>query len=102
MKECVECGKNLGIIGGYRHPILGKDALVCSHCFDTVFENVEEYRKFISPYIRYFSKETSIIDDLHKIGKNVTKNIKKMQHKATKVWFHNINQNTNETLSIVN
>jgi len=102
MKECIECGKNLGIIEGYRHPIMGKDNLLCSNCFDTVFDSVEKYREFVSPYIGFFNKESSPIDDIQKIGENITKNIKKIQNRVSILWPHKINQNGNETLSIIN
>jgi hypothetical protein len=102
MKECVECGKNLGIMEGYRHPTMGKDNLLCSNCFDTVFESVEKYREFVSPYIGFFNKETSTIDDIQKIGENITKNINKMQNRVSNLWSHKTNQNANETLSIIN
>jgi len=97
-----ECEKNLGIMEGYRHPTMGKDYLLCSNCFDTVFESVEKYREFVSPYIGFFNKETSTIDDMQKIGENITKNIKKMQNRVSNLWLHKTNQNANETLSIIN
>jgi hypothetical protein len=102
MKECVECQKKLGIIEGYRHPAIGKDYLLCSNCFDTVFESVEKYMEFVSPYIGFLNNETSTVDDLQKIGENITKNIKKIQNKVSKLWSHKNNQNANETLSIIN
>jgi hypothetical protein len=82
MKECVECGKNLGIMEGYRHPTMGKDALLCSKCFDIVFESVEKYRKFITPYIGFFNKESS-----------TTNSIKHMHSRVSNLWSHNTNQN---------
>jgi hypothetical protein len=102
MKECMECGKSLGIMEGYRHPTMGKDNLLCSKCFDTVFESVEKYREFVSPYIGFFNKESSTIDDIQKIGENISKNIKKMQNRASNLWSHKTNQNVNETISIIN
>jgi hypothetical protein len=99
MKECVECQKKLGIIEGYRHPTMGQDYLLCSSCFDTVFESVEKYREFVSPYIGFFNKESSTIDDIQKIGKNITINIKKMQNKVCNLRSHNTNQNSNEDLT---
>jgi hypothetical protein len=101
MKECVECQTKLGIIEGYRHPIMGKDYLLCSSCFDTVFERIEEYREFVSPYAGFFNKESSTTDDIQKIGENITKNIKKIQNRASKLWSHKTKQNANETLSII-
>jgi len=78
MKECMECGKKLGIIEGYCHPTMGKDYLLCSNCFDTVSASVEKYMEFISPYIGFFNKETSIVEDIQKIEEN----IKKMQKQS--------------------
>jgi hypothetical protein len=102
MKECMECRKNLGIMEGYRHPTMGKDNLLCSKCFDTVFESVEKYREFVSPYIGFFNKGSSTIADIQKIGENISKNIKKMQNRASNLWSHKTNQNVNETISIIN
>ncbi|UCF12075.1 MAG: hypothetical protein JSW06_08535 [Thermoplasmatales archaeon] len=59
MKKCEECGKKLGILEGYRHPVVGKDVLVCSNCFDTVLEKVEQYGKFLSPYVDFFKNSFS-------------------------------------------
>ena len=101
MKACVECGKNLGIMEGYRHPTMGKNNLLCSKCFHTVFESVEKYREFITPYICFFNKESSTIADIQKIGENITKNIKKMQNRAGNQWFHNTNQNAKEDIITV-
>jgi hypothetical protein len=101
MKECMECGKNLGIMEGYRHPTMGNNNLLCSKCFDTVFESVEKYRQFVSPYIGFFNKETSTIDDMQKVGENIMKSIKKMQNRVSNLWFHNTTQNANENVSIV-
>jgi hypothetical protein len=92
MKACMECGRNLGIMDGHRHPTMGKDNLLCSHCFDTVFESVVKYREFVSPYIGFFNRETSTIDDLQKIGETITKNIKKMQNRVRTLWSHKTNQ----------
>jgi hypothetical protein len=81
MKVCVECGKNLGIIEGYRHPTMGKDNLLCSHCFDTVFESVEKYREFITPYIGFFNNKSS-----------TTNSIKHMSSRVHNLWSHKTNQ----------
>jgi hypothetical protein len=102
MEDCVECGKNLGIMEGYRHPTMGKDNLLCRNCFDTVFESVKRYREFVSPYIGFFNKETSTIDDIQKIGENITKNIKKMKNRVSNLWSPKTNQNAHETLPIIN
>jgi len=91
MKECVECGKKLGIIEGYRHPTMGKDHLLCSNCFDIVSESVERYKEFISAYIGFFHKESSIFDDFQKIGDSVTKKIRDMQHRVNNIHLLNTN-----------
>ncbi len=85
----MECGKKLGFIEGYRHPTKGKENLLCSQCFDSVNENVEKYREFIAPYSDFFDNETTVIEDLQKIGKGITKRIKNIQHSAIKLHFYN-------------
>ena len=102
MKECMECGKNLGIVEGYRHPTMGKEHLLCSNCFDTVSESVERYKEFVSPYIGFFDKETSTIQDIQKIGESIEKNIKKIQCRVSNLWSAKTNQPANETVSIIN
>ena len=47
MSVCVECGKQLDIFRGYRHPTLGKKNLVCSLCFDTVQHSLNQWMEFI-------------------------------------------------------
>jgi hypothetical protein len=101
MKECVECGKKLGIIEGYHHPTMGKDYQLCSNCFDNVSESVEKWSEFISPYIGFFNKESSTIDDIQKVGENIMKRLQKIQTRASNISFHIANQNTNEDLSII-
>lgn len=91
MKECVECGKHLGIIESYCHPTMGKDNLLCSKCFDTVFESVENYRKFIAPYIGFFNKESSTKENIQRIGENITKVIKNMQDSLRNLRSHKNN-----------
>jgi hypothetical protein len=90
MKVCVECGKNLGIMEGYRHPTMGQDNLLCSHCFDTVFESVEKYRKFITPYIGFFNKKSS-----------TTNSIKHIHSRVSNLWSHNTNQNAHGDVTTI-
>ena len=71
MHECEECGKKLGFIEGYRHPVMGKNYLLCRNCFDTVSESVEKYQKFISPYNDFFKNGTSLIEEIEKIERNI-------------------------------
>lgn len=102
MKGCIECGKKLGIIEGYRHPTMGKQYHLCSHCYTIVFDRVEKYRKFITPYSEFFNTETSTMSDIQNIGQSITKNIKKIHNKANNLWAHKTNENANETLPIIN
>jgi hypothetical protein len=58
MKRCKECRKKLGIIEGYRHPVLGKDSLLCGDCFDIVYESVDNWREAILPYVDFFKNNS--------------------------------------------
>jgi hypothetical protein len=101
MKACKECGKKLGIMEGYRHPTMGNDHLLCSSCFDTVFDRAEKYREFVAPYVDFFNKETSTIDDLQKIGETIAKNIKKIQCTVSNLWSPKTNYHAIETASLI-
>jgi hypothetical protein len=57
MEKCHECGKKQGFMGGYRHPTLGKKYHLCSSCFDKIYQSVENYREFVTPYVNYFHNE---------------------------------------------
>ena len=94
MKTCVECGKKLGIIGGYRHPSMGKEYPVCGTCFDTVIESVENYRQFIAPYVDFFHKESSTREDLQTLGNTMKKSLKITQTKRNALSFHPTHHNT--------
>jgi hypothetical protein len=67
MKGCEECGKRLGILNGYRHPIRGRNHLVCSECFDSIHESVVNWRKANTPYIGFFNKINSTKSNNHNI-----------------------------------
>jgi hypothetical protein len=97
MKECMKCGKKLGIIEGYRHPTMGKDYLLCNSCFDTVSVSVEKWSEVVSQYVGFFNKESSAIDDIQNIGLNIKKNVKKVLN----LRFHKSTQKSNETLSTI-
>lgn len=47
IKKCEKCDKELRLLGGYSHPTLGKEFLLCSCCFDIVNESVEKWREFV-------------------------------------------------------
>ena len=97
MKKCIECGKKLGIIEGYQHPTMGKNHLLCSSCFDSVSLSVERWSEVILPYVGFFNKETSIVEDVQKIREN----IKKTQNKLSNLWTHKSSQNANEILTTI-
>ena len=59
MKRCEECGKNLRILEGYQHPVLGRDSFLCSSCFDTVNESMVKWREANLPYIGFFKNNAS-------------------------------------------
>ena len=46
-RKCVECGKTLSLIEGYRHPTLGAHHLVCKECFKKVENSVERWGRFV-------------------------------------------------------
>jgi len=102
MKDCVECGKKLGIIEGYRHPTMGKEYLICNHCFDTVIASVDTWQEAVSSYVDFFHKESSTRDDLQKIGIHITKNMGKIQNKIVALWSHKTNHTPHETVTDIN
>lgn len=58
---------------GYCHPTLGKDALLCWHCYEQVERSVEQWRRFIlndaenpeSPYPSFLNNYSFHEEDLH-------------------------------------
>jgi hypothetical protein len=102
MKTCLECGRKLGTLQGYYHPAMGREYFVCGNCFETVAESVERYREFVSPYIGFFNKETTLIEDIEKIGEYIKKNIKKAQSKVSNLSPHKTTQNADGTSAIIN
>ena len=48
MVECMECGKKLGVLEGYGHPVMGRKHLLCSPCFDQVSDSVAKWREFVA------------------------------------------------------
>jgi hypothetical protein len=98
MIECVECGKKLGVIEGYRHPVMGKDYLLCRYCFDTVSTSVDKWKEFISTNNGFFKKETSVNEDVQKIGENIIKSFEMIQNRENNLWTKKDTQNNNEVL----
>ena len=77
MTNCEECGKVLGILEGYRHPVMGKKHLLCSNCFDSVSESVEKWKDFVNAnsFVGNSSKN-SLENQLKKIFTNVHRRYK--------------------------
>lgn len=44
---CSECGKKLGFLEGYRHPVDGKKKCVCGKCWDKIEKSEKKYCNFI-------------------------------------------------------
>ena len=60
MKKCEECGKILGVIKGYRHPIQDKNHLLCNDCFDIIHESVVKWRDANLPYVGFFNYQRQL------------------------------------------
>jgi len=46
-RTCSKCGKQLGILEGYRHPTQGAHNLLCRNCFQTIETSVERWGRFV-------------------------------------------------------
>jgi len=46
-KKCIECGKSLSLLEGYRHPTMGVQYLICRGCFEKVETSVERWGRFV-------------------------------------------------------
>ncbi len=57
MRKCCECGKDIGIIGSYDHPIEGENKTVCKSCYDKL-KPIEEKK----PVVRA-KKETPTVEN---------------------------------------
>lgn len=51
MHKCSECEKELGILEGYRHPVEGKNKLVCKSCWNKIEESEKRYTSFLLDHI---------------------------------------------------
>ena len=89
----MECGKKLGILEGYRHPTLGKNYLLCSNCFGIVSASEDKWSNFIIPYVDFFNKESSTIDDIQTIEKNI-------KNKLSNILLNKSNRNTKKIFSV--
>ena len=82
MVKCEECGKQLGIVQGYRHPALGGRFLVCGKCFDKVDESMEKWRAFCASNL--FNAESSKADIQVAWNKRIANNLELQK------WFNNL------------
>jgi len=82
MVECEECGKKLGILEGYHHPVLGKRFLVCGNCFVKVDESIGKWRDFC--LANSFNSESSKIKIQDEWSKSISSNLQLQK------WFSNL------------
>lgn len=47
MKKCSECKKELEIFGGYRHPVEGREKIVCKECWTKIENSEKNFTDFI-------------------------------------------------------
>lgn len=79
-RKCSECGKNLHLFQGYRHPTLGPHSFVCKDCFENVEKSVECWGRFVLwNSFNPESPDPSFIDNY-----TFQHEHNKMQHK--KIW----------------
>jgi hypothetical protein len=46
-RKCSECGKNMSLLEGYKHPTMGIHCLICRNCFERVENSVEHWGRFV-------------------------------------------------------
>jgi hypothetical protein len=47
MKLCIECGKKIGILNCYNHPVKGKKHTVCGDCFTIIDKFLTLWREYV-------------------------------------------------------
>ena len=82
MVDCEECGKKLGILKGYHHPVLGNRVLICGNCYTTVEGDMVEWSKFCRS--DSFNKESSKSDIQEAWNKHLLNN------PPLQKWFNNL------------
>jgi hypothetical protein len=70
MKNCSECGKKLGFLEGYKHPIKGEKYLVCPNCFYIIDKSMEFYKKCLFEGRQNHKNECFFWDPKNKKCKN--------------------------------
>ena len=90
MKRCEECGKKLGILGGYQHPTFGKKHLLCNSCFDLVSDSVTKWREFVlsNSFVQNSNKS-----NFELYGKKRQGGIIQIRKMFDNIWAVNIVQN---------
>ena len=71
MKICYECGKELNFWQGYRHPVLGKNILICRKCLDNKEESIAKFRNFILIQFKKDKKNTFFNNSFTKLSQMV-------------------------------
>jgi len=46
-RVCFNCGKKLTLFEEYYHPTLGRNALLCSECFEKVWDSETRWGRFV-------------------------------------------------------
>ena len=82
MVYCEECNTKLGILQGYRHPVLGTRFLVCGNCYDEVYGDMERWSTFCLS--DSFNAESSKIDIQDAWNKNIDND------PLLQKWFRNL------------
>lgn len=47
-KVCANCGKKLTLFQEYLHPTLGKNAVLCSDCYEKAWRSMVQWERFIA------------------------------------------------------
>jgi len=47
MKLCIECGKKIGILNCYNHPVKGKKHTICGDCFTRIDSFLTLWREYV-------------------------------------------------------
>jgi hypothetical protein len=78
MPKCDECGKKIGIFGGYRHPASGGKKYVCGNCFTMIDNSVEKWREFVLSNSFNNEKTSYNFNDMVSRFSNLNNDLKKI------------------------
>ena len=84
MVKCEECGKKLGMLQRYHHPILGTRFLVCGECFNKVNWDIERWSMFCRSDL--FPKESTRAD-IQNAWNNHISDDRALQNWFNKLWI---------------